>query len=203
MAWQPNIPLATDRLSVSQADLQGNFQAIDAWSLVNHNSIGAAAATLGMHKWVTFTPQAAPIAPLDAATHVNLWNPTGVNQGAELRLRFGASGLEFPMTGNNASKDSGYTYYPSGFTLKWQRLTQPVGLHTFDFNTFGPAWTNMYSVWFQARNANNNLDTNRAYIVTNMSVGGSPSSVEFRVVLRDSSLADPGIDSFLIIGIGS
>jgi hypothetical protein len=56
MAFQPNIPLATDQLSQSQADLQNNFQAIQTWADVNH--VDFLAGNAGMHKFVQMPEQA-------------------------------------------------------------------------------------------------------------------------------------------------
>ncbi len=49
MAWVPGIPLATDFISASQPLILGNFQALDAWSQVDHTGIDTG-ATDGMHK---------------------------------------------------------------------------------------------------------------------------------------------------------
>ena len=64
--YQPNIPAATDQISSSQADIQGNFQAINTYLAVDHAAFSSADA--GHHY---FTQGAAPTAA--DATHVGIY----------------------------------------------------------------------------------------------------------------------------------
>jgi len=60
MSYQPNKPLAGDRISQSQVDLETNFQQLNIGFGVDHNAYDAANA--GQHKKVLFTTtQADPV----------------------------------------------------------------------------------------------------------------------------------------------
>ncbi len=71
MAYQKDKPAASDKLKNSQADLQGNFQAINALLAVNHDIstfTSPASGDEGKHKFVTFVQQAGDPASAPSAT---------------------------------------------------------------------------------------------------------------------------------------
>ena len=77
MAYLPTIPQATDKLSVSQPQLLGNFSAIDDGSsagfAANHISL-TAVSDVGKHKYVEFVNTSAPA--VGAATQMTLYSAT-------------------------------------------------------------------------------------------------------------------------------
>lgn len=121
MAYQPNIPLATDRLKDSQADIQGNFQELNAYLNVNHTAIDGT-ADQGKHNMVTLVPQA--VIPPTTNGQLNLFSSldtvTGLNQ---LYLTYDGINIS-RMTGNiinfNLPTDiSGSIPIAPGLYLKW------------------------------------------------------------------------------------
>src|SRR5438445_164595 len=58
MAYQSNIPQATDQLSVSQGDILNNFAALSTFLNINH--VDFASGDQGKHKWVTLTVLVSP-----------------------------------------------------------------------------------------------------------------------------------------------
>jgi len=58
MAYEPDIPQPKDQLSISQADLLGNFQGLNTQFSVNHVALDDTSGDAGKHKFVTFVQQA-------------------------------------------------------------------------------------------------------------------------------------------------
>lgn len=74
MAFQKNIPAATDKLKNSQGDLQGNFQALNDLIAVDHDIstfTSPASGVEGKHKAIRFVQQAGD--PTVAATEKSLY----------------------------------------------------------------------------------------------------------------------------------
>lgn len=139
MAYQFNIPQATDQLSVSQGDLLGNFTSLFNWVQANHVTFDVADA--GKHKWVTFPRQSVVPTPPFTGTEVELYNflfpTTGVS---ELYVQKGtAAGI--PMTASVISGGTrGWTYLPSGFKIiggQAQTSAGSSGTATVVFNNSG------------------------------------------------------------------
>ncbi len=128
MAYNQDIPQATDQISVSQGDLLANFQSLFSWVQANHVTFDITDA--GKHKWVTFPRQGVVPAPPFTATEVELYNflfpTTGVS---ELYVQKGtAAGI--PFTAAQSSGTSGWTYLPSGMKMVWGQDTIPGGSPT-------------------------------------------------------------------------
>jgi len=124
MPWNQNIPQPGDKLSQSQADLRGNFQALDTYVQVDHVAI--AAADQGKHKKVSYVSQAyvAPIlGPVTAANEAIIFARDSIAVPGTTALFYKGPGLadiagaaEFSYA-NAASP--GYTILPSGIWLQW------------------------------------------------------------------------------------
>ena len=108
MAYQANKPEATDKLSVSQGDIQGNFIAIDTYFGVDHADFGDADA--GHHY---FNQGAAPTASV--ATQVGIY-AAALGGSPELYINKTASQIPFTKA---VEAGTGYTYLPSGIILQW------------------------------------------------------------------------------------
>ena len=142
MAYNPNIPLATDQLSQSQSDIEGNFQAIQTLIDVNHVDFSDG-ADMGKHWVINLPVQTGLPGSQFAAGEVGLYNQlptaqptTGVN---ELWINKQNSGgvVQIPLTasilstnGSPASFSNGWTYLPSGILLKWGNQNMPSGSST-------------------------------------------------------------------------
>lgn len=105
MAYQKNKPQATDLLSTSQSDIQGNFQAIGDLLDPSYGS-------------VLFPRQVA--GSTTAATTVGLVGRASAEIPAETALFFmpqaGATPIDFTTS---VKADSGWTRLPSGIIIQW------------------------------------------------------------------------------------
>lgn len=141
MAWQQNKPEATDQLSQSQTDLQGNFQALDTWIQVDHALPGS--ANSGKHNKVSFPVQSP--APTFVAGQYGLYNfldpITTTNQ---LYITY-PDGSFVPMTAAGLSTNPGWTYLPSGILVKWGGAS-PTGEQTVNYPVAAtvPVFTAVY-----------------------------------------------------------
>lgn len=132
MAWNPNIPQPTDKLSVSQADILANFQALDP--IVN-----------GVDQFVLLPVQGS--APTTSATQIAIYSRVSALTGiAELALRRPSSGVITEFTSSTQS-NNGWTRLPSGILLKWGQGTAN-GLTTITFPVAAsvPAFTQIFSI---------------------------------------------------------
>lgn len=133
MAFQPNIPLATDQLSQSQLDIQGNFQALDP--IFN-----------GINNFLLLPIQGS--APATSGTQVALYSKTGITTNQELFFRRISNGAEIDFTGSLQATD-GWSRLPSGILIKWGTATVTRNaLTTVTFPTAGtiPAFAATYMV---------------------------------------------------------
>jgi hypothetical protein len=108
--WKSNIPLDTDDLSVSQADLNGNFTALN-------NVVTLVAGQEG----IKFTRVAAPTT---AATDVSLYGAASVEFPLQTALFFknqnNAASVDFTSAGKAVP---GWCRLPSGIELRWGGFT--------------------------------------------------------------------------------
>jgi hypothetical protein len=119
MAYNQNIPQATDALKVSQSDILANFQQLFTFFGVNHQNFGQ--IDPGKHKFLQMPVQIA--APATAATETALYSATGAISGVpEFVFRRDSNGISIPFTeGVNAAQ--GWTRLPSGLVMKWNSTT--------------------------------------------------------------------------------
>lgn len=144
MAYQANIPTASQRLADSQADLLGNFQAIKQLIDVNHDTFGS--PTEGKHKFVSFPDQVA--SPTVAADEVALFGRLStLTNTSELCIRKESNGAVYEFTSAGATTN-GWTRLPSGILLKWGGQAGVNGLTTITFPAGAtiPAFTSNFMV---------------------------------------------------------
>lgn len=133
MAYNANIPQATDLLSISQGQILGNFTQLNTAWLINHVDFNAGDA--GKHKWVTFPSQAAspPAGSGFLGSEIGAYNAvftlgggrgTGINELFLNKQSF-AGVKQIAMTSSILSNSSpgnfsfGWTYLPSGIIMYW------------------------------------------------------------------------------------
>lgn len=128
MAYKPNIPAATDKLSVSQGDIQGNFQAIDD----GNNNVGFAfdhvgltqVSNVGKHKQVTLIDQTSSV-PTFTATDAGVYNADDVASGTGRReLWWGSTSgtVNYPITAGKRTV-AGWSRIGGGIYLIWNSPT--------------------------------------------------------------------------------
>ena len=134
MAYNQNIPQATDTISSSQAEILANFQALKTLIDINHGTFGA--ADEGKHKYVTMPEQSS--APTTAADEMALYTKA-VSGVTQMFLRNEGSGTEVDFTSATKSNSNGTLTLPCGIILKWGRATTNAsGLSTVNFTTAFP-----------------------------------------------------------------
>lgn len=186
MPYVSTIPQSTDIPSTSQSQLFGNFQAIS--TLVNVNHVDFDLPDQGKHKWVSFPLQGS--APATNTTEVALFSQTSANTGnVELYMRKQNSGTLTSFTEQAAiTSSSGWTYLPSGILMKWGTLNA-TGAVTINANTFGPAYTTVYTVQLTNQTTTSSSDTyvmggvitgtNFDVYVGSRTVPGTPATANF------------------------
>lgn len=170
MAYQNNIPQATDQLSVSQADILNNFAALSTFLNINH--VDFASGDQGKHKWVTL-PVQTPSPPIAfGAGEVAIYsflNPTTsqnelyINKTNQVTVKqIPATASILSLTSAPASNAGGWTYLPSGLLLKFGSSAGTLsGLVTVT-PTDGPAFTQMLTVLVTPYNGTSTGDLNFA-----------------------------------------
>lgn len=160
MSWQPTKPAASDQLSVSQADIQNNFDALDTWIDVNHINPSAGAAA-GQHSFITFYPQSSTPG---SATDIEMWGQNG-----EVYVQR-ASKTPYPMTADLRNAE-GYCYLPSGLVMKWKTLSG-TGAVTWTYSGSTPTFSAVYSAgispFYDGGTTNNFLTAIRTLSTTAM-----------------------------------
>lgn len=126
MAYDQNIPQATDRIKDSQSALLANFQAIKTLVDVNHETFGS--ANEGKHAKVDLTDQTSS-APTPGAGQIVLYNADDVASGSGRKELWANnnSALVYPITAGVRSAQ-GWARIGGGVYLIW-------GSQTSDANT--------------------------------------------------------------------
>jgi hypothetical protein len=131
MAYQPNIPLSIDRISVSQGDLQGNFQEVNyAWNL-NHRPFNL--ADEGSHWYISMPNQTVTHAVFPPATQGVFANSIGLYaSGGNLWFRpigqaIGIATSDVQLTMPAVTGITNSVTLPNGLIMKWGTgtVTQP------------------------------------------------------------------------------
>jgi len=132
MPYLYNIPLATDKLSISQGNIQANFNALGAIAGNTNASSSALSATSGL-KWV-YLPSNASLPPSGSAFpagEVAIYGAPETYTGPVTRNELwinktiAAGVAQISMTGSSVSRtapaagQTGWTNLPSGIKLVW------------------------------------------------------------------------------------
>ena len=123
MAYQANKPLPTDQLSVSQADLNNNFQSIASWAVIDHGTFDTPQA--GRHYFNVIN--ALPALP--SATQIALYAKNNTGGLPDLymgRLVGGVLSESGPLFGTSGGA-SNWTKLPGGLIMQWGTGTIPYG----------------------------------------------------------------------------
>ena len=136
MAYQNNIPQPGDAKNKSQADMLGNFAAIQTLVDVNHVDF-ADAVNQGKHNIVTLPlTLTSPSAPSFLSTEqglYNLVNSTTTTNEIYVHKQTVDSGTEVAMTASRMSSTAkatcvnGWSYLPSGLLIVWGNIGATSG----------------------------------------------------------------------------
>jgi hypothetical protein len=146
-----NIPLGTDLISSSQPLIEGNFNALYAWSSVDHTVLNGTvlpSQPQGTHQAIRFEQQAGD--PVTSSSQLGFYNKLDVNNINQLWLRLISSGAVLQVTGpvsilgalGPPTTYGGQTMILGGIIVKWgnavvasaKTITFPVA---FPNNCFG------------------------------------------------------------------
>lgn len=171
MAWNPNIPQPTDQLSDSQADLLGNFQALDPLVVAFEN-------------YVKLTIQGA--APATAANQLALYTKDGGGGIPHLFLREQSSGSEIDLSLKDITPTAGYLYLTQNLLLKWGvTATAPNNnaKTTYPFNAGPPAFLAAAAptFLFVIPTRGSNVSTPTASVIWDVSGGSTNDNTQFTV----------------------
>jgi hypothetical protein len=210
MAYQSNIPQATDLLSKSQGDLLNNFGAIFTLVGVNHVDFGA--ADQGKHKWVTLPSQGAtpPAGSGFAPAELGVYNAvyaTSTQQELFINKTNQATVVQVPATASTLSVNSapaaasnGYSYLPSGILIKWAAISPTTGYQAVTLagsSPFtGPAFTQVLNVQMTPYGGGTG-DANFAVRLVSID---SPSQIHVYVSSRTT--VGPATGQFMLLIIG-
>lgn len=173
MAWQPNIPRPTDEISQSQADLLGNFQAINTLVNVNHEDFGD--PNEGKHKFVQMPEQGA-----GPGTGANIGAIYTKDVAGVTQLFYQDSNAkESQLTDNASETTSGYIYLTKTLLMQWDAAPKNNG----DTFTYPLAFTTLYSVQLTVYNnqANVYVEANNPGL-TNFSVSTNGNGKTFAYI---------------------
>jgi|FreactcultureFD7_1027221.scaffolds.fasta_scaffold02489_7 hypothetical protein len=137
MAYNPNIPQATDTLNSSQGDLLANFMAIQTLIDVNHYDF--ASANQGKHMFVTMPVQTqSPGTALGEMALFTMNDGSGTPQLWLQAQNQASAGPAVNFTTYNTTLANGGTNLPSGIVLKWGQGTTTGGVQAVTFTTAFP-----------------------------------------------------------------
>ena len=119
MAYNQNIPQATDRIKDSQSDLLNNFQSIKTLVDINHETFDS--ANEGKHLKVDLTDQTSSV-PSPAAGQIVLYNADDVATGTGNKELWANSngGVTYPITAG-VRNTQGWSRIGGGVYLIWGR----------------------------------------------------------------------------------
>lgn len=136
MAYNANIPQATDRISISQGDILNNFIAINAFVDTNHYGFGD--PNQGKHRYVQIPEVAAPANTASTASIYAAVGATSTRTELVFKRSSNSGGAPFdnaliPFT-EAVFNSNGWTMLPSGMILQWGHNTQAGGASSTNFN---------------------------------------------------------------------
>ena len=186
MAYK-DIPLSTDKLSTSQADIRTNFSEIQ--TVVSQDHVDFGEADEGKHKQAIFPKQGA--APSTAADEVALYCKDNAGGTPSLYLRGESDGDEIEISGGSTAAATGYATLTDGIIMNWGTITINSG-STNGSQALAKSITNVYGFSFGVRSANVNITTAKNITLTTKTVaagtltltrGGSNDTVYFDYII--------------------
>lgn len=208
MAYLPNIPQSTDKLSVSQGNILNNFTILGAIAGNSNPSSNSINSSAGFN-WILLASQGAvpPSGASFPAGSVALYSaPSPITSQNELYVNKTnqATVVQIPVTASVLSVTSapvvfsnGWSYLPSGILLKWGGNITANGLLTVTFPTGAniPAFTTCISVFLTLEDGTSG-DANRSIRLQNV----NPTNFSVYGSFRTSTGAAASVFTYLAIG---
>lgn len=150
MAYNPDIPQASDDPSQSQGQILANFQALNTFLSVNHVDLND--GDEGKHKFLQFPEQSS--APATAANEGALYTKA-VSGATELFFREESNGAELQITGAFTAASPGSVTLAGGLIMNWGSVSAGTTGATTTFDT--PFTSAVYSLVCTATSSNPNV----------------------------------------------
>jgi len=156
MAYNSDIPQASDDPSQSQGQILDNFQELNTYLSVNHVDLND--GDQGKHNFMQMPEQSS--SPSTAANEGALYTIEGTYTSAtELVFRRESNGDEIEFTGLLGSTN-GWTRLPSGILLKWGTSTANGSTATnFPTGATIPVFSSVYSAQVSVQDASGTPNT--------------------------------------------
>jgi hypothetical protein len=186
MSYNNNIPLAADKLSVSQSDLLNNMMAIESLVEVDHVDFNAPGQ--GKHQRVSLVQNTPNPPPFDAGdvglygfySPVSLQNEmfiSSVKQSGPPQ-QVNATGSILSTNFSPGTNSNGWTYLPSGILIKWGKVTvvstsiTPAFSYSFPGGAGTPAFNTVFSMQLSICDFAAINDTNKSVILAGFQASG-------------------------------
>lgn len=184
MAYQANIPQATDQLSKSQGDILGNFQFL--------NTIASG----------IFDAPVQGIAPTITAGDTGLYTFLNAGTGRNEMYIIDSTGATYPITASTQSIN-GWTQLPSGIKVAWGQFSA-TGAATFLYSTI-PAFPGFTGTpfSFQLTCVRTGVSPN-AQVYLDSFTGGANTNLQLGVYVTTLTSPFPTTTSsirFLVLGV--
>lgn len=190
------IPNANDQLSVSQGQIQTNFQSI--MTLIDQDHTDFANTAPGKHFRVTLPVQSP--APSFSGGDIGLYSFLDPISNANQLYFSTTGGTQIPITAKGSAVINGitvnYSYFPSGQIVKWGKATTGAGgVVTIQLNGSGVPDTNAGTVVLSAGAGS---ASSALYWVTLQSISGSQFSA---LTFNSSQVATANLSfSWIVFG---
>ena len=173
MAYNSDIPQASDDPSQSQSLLLANFQELNTNNSVNHVALND--PDQGKHKFLQMPEQSS--SPATAANEGALYTvESSLTSVSELVFRRESSGTEIEFT-SSLDSTNGWTRLPSGILLKWGTSTADGNTATsFPTSATIPVFSTVLSAQVTVEDSSgtpNTMATLAAFSTTQITVFGS------------------------------
>ena len=191
MSYNPNIPLGTDAILVSQPQIKANYQVINNAFANNHNSAAGDATTAGLHTTLTLRPQSGD--PTTAADQIALYNKL-VSSIPELFFRPNSNQTPIQLTYPSIKTDSSatqYTFMAGPFIVYGGSVVNPTNGQTV---TLTPG-SNLLYVGLTTSNFSGTAGA------LNTAVPTSISGTSFNITFQTSFATLPATVYYLAIGV--
>jgi hypothetical protein len=190
MAWNPNIPQATDQINVSQGDILANFTALDPI----FNGINNFISFPGLGGTPTFS------AGNDGLYNIN-YATTSLNE-LFVHKQTAAGTANIPMTASilstvaaPAANATSWTYLPSGILLRWGQGSG-TGTVTYTIGAPGPAFNGIITVLVTP------VSTTPGDVDIAVRMVSILSNTQFQVYVSKRTTTGAGTGSFNVLIIG-
>ena len=206
MAWTPDTPQAAQFISVTQPLIEGNFQALDTWSQVDHSTIDSATPNAnGYHYASTYFPLNGLAPHVFPANYTGFYSKTPtvppLTTTNEIFCHF-QNGDEKPITAARSPNLvapnglDGFGYLPGGALFKYNYILSPAAAvaqpYTYSTGGVAPAFVTVPLVFIQPLNT---ATVNIINILTSTALG-------FTYTLTDrTGLIQQGSFFFISIGV--